>query len=88
MSPRLMTILGDITQTCNLRFTRNYLCVQSELVLTCKCFPDEPERPKTHCEHQREKAQTTSPEGYPILGAYVPQCDASGQYIPQQVSLA
>ncbi|XP_032362000.1 nidogen-2 isoform X26 [Etheostoma spectabile] len=46
--------------------------------------PDEPERPKTHCEHHRERAQTTSPEGYPIVGAYVPQCDAEGQYLPRQ----
>ncbi|XP_036947109.1 nidogen-2 isoform X15 [Acanthopagrus latus] len=46
--------------------------------------PDEPERPKTHCEHYRDSVQTTSPEGYPITGAYVPQCDANGQYIPLQ----
>ncbi|XP_032361991.1 nidogen-2 isoform X17 [Etheostoma spectabile] len=46
--------------------------------------PDEPERPKTHCEHHRERAQTTSPEGYPIVGAYVPQCDADGQYTSLQ----
>ncbi|XP_028427411.1 nidogen-2 isoform X6 [Perca flavescens] len=46
--------------------------------------PDEPERPKTHCEHHRDKVQTTSPEGHPIVGAYVPQCDAEGQYLPQQ----
>lgn len=47
--------------------------------------PGEPERPKTHCEHYRDSVQTTSPEGYPITGAYVPQCDANGQYIPLQV---
>nr|XP_043905348.1 nidogen-2 isoform X2 [Solea senegalensis] len=46
--------------------------------------PDEPARPKTHCEHHRERVQTTSPEGYPVIGAYVPQCDANGQYIPLQ----
>ncbi|XP_049425856.1 nidogen-2 isoform X9 [Epinephelus fuscoguttatus] len=46
--------------------------------------PDEPERPKTHCEHHRDSVQTTSPEGYPLLGAYVPQCDSNGQYIPLQ----
>ncbi|XP_056882960.1 nidogen-2 isoform X20 [Takifugu flavidus] len=46
--------------------------------------PDEPERPKTHCQHHRDSVQTTSPEGYPILGAYRPQCDDNGQYIPQQ----
>ncbi|XP_030013493.1 nidogen-2 [Sphaeramia orbicularis] len=45
---------------------------------------DEPERPKTHCEHHRDSVQTTSPEGYPIPGAFVPQCDANGQYSPQQ----
>ncbi|XP_074482615.1 nidogen-2 isoform X2 [Sebastes fasciatus] len=46
--------------------------------------PDEPERPKTHCEHHRDGVQTTSPEGYPIVGAYVPQCDTNGQYTPLQ----
>ncbi len=46
---------------------------------------DEPERPKTQCEHHRDSVQTTSPEGYPIVGGYVPQCDANGQYIPLQV---
>ncbi|XP_028277848.1 nidogen-2 isoform X2 [Parambassis ranga] len=46
--------------------------------------PDEPQRPKTHCEHHRDSVQTTSPEGYPIVGAYVPQCDAEGQYSSQQ----
>ena len=49
--------------------------------------PVEPERPKTHCEHHRDSVQTTSPEGYPILGAYVPQCDAQGQFVSQQVTL-
>ncbi|XP_069376787.1 nidogen-2 isoform X2 [Paralichthys olivaceus] len=46
--------------------------------------PDEPERPKTHCEHHRERSQTPSPEGYPVVGAFVPQCDANGQYTPLQ----
>ncbi|XP_032361994.1 nidogen-2 isoform X20 [Etheostoma spectabile] len=46
--------------------------------------PDEPERPKTHCEHHRDRVQTTSPEGYPIVGAHLPQCDAEGQYLPRQ----
>ncbi|KAM7375351.1 hypothetical protein PAMA_014447 [Pampus argenteus] len=46
--------------------------------------PDEPQRPKTHCEHHRDSVQTTSPEGYPLFGAYAPQCDSDGQYTPQQ----
>uniref|UniRef100_A0AAQ4Q9E9 Nidogen 2 n=1 Tax=Gasterosteus aculeatus aculeatus TaxID=481459 RepID=A0AAQ4Q9E9_GASAC len=45
---------------------------------------NEPERPKTHCEHHRDRVQTSSPEGYPVVGAYVPQCDAGGQYTPLQ----
>uniref|UniRef100_A0A8C7RYN4 Nidogen 2 n=1 Tax=Oncorhynchus mykiss TaxID=8022 RepID=A0A8C7RYN4_ONCMY len=40
---------------------------------------DHPERPKTHCEHQRDSLQTTSPEGN-VDGAFVPQCDEQGQY--------
>ena len=57
------------------------------LLLSIFISPDEPERPKTHCEHHRERAQITSPEGYPIVGAYVPQCDADGQYTSLQVSI-
>nr|XP_049609385.1 nidogen-2 isoform X34 [Syngnathus scovelli] len=45
---------------------------------------DNQERPKSHCEHHRDRVQTTSPEGYPILGAFVPQCDTNGRYTPQQ----
>uniref|UniRef100_A0A8C4HXW9 Nidogen 2a (osteonidogen) n=1 Tax=Dicentrarchus labrax TaxID=13489 RepID=A0A8C4HXW9_DICLA len=37
-----------------------------------------------YCSQQQGHVQTTSPEGYPIVGAYVPQCDANGQYIPLQ----
>uniref|UniRef100_A0A7N8WXI5 Thyroglobulin type-1 domain-containing protein n=1 Tax=Mastacembelus armatus TaxID=205130 RepID=A0A7N8WXI5_9TELE len=44
----------------------------------------EPTRPKTHCELHRDSVQTTSPEGYPIPGAFVPQCDDNGQYTAQQ----
>lgn len=47
--------------------------------------PVEPERPKSQCEHHRDSVQTTSPEGLPILGAYVPQCHTDGQYKSQQV---
>uniref|UniRef100_A0A3P8W1T8 Thyroglobulin type-1 domain-containing protein n=1 Tax=Cynoglossus semilaevis TaxID=244447 RepID=A0A3P8W1T8_CYNSE len=54
--------------------------------LTCilLCLTQDPVRPKTHCEHHRDSVQTTSPEGYPLLGAYVPQCDDQGLYIPLQ----
>lgn len=48
---------------------------------------DQPQRPKTYCEHHRDSVQTTSPDGYPLAGAYVPQCDANGHYIPLQVRL-
>ncbi|XP_039870873.1 nidogen-2 isoform X4 [Simochromis diagramma] len=46
--------------------------------------PDQPEHVKTHCEHHRDRVKTTSADGYPIVGAYVPQCDAEGQYLSQQ----
>uniref|UniRef100_H3BX85 Nidogen 2 n=1 Tax=Tetraodon nigroviridis TaxID=99883 RepID=H3BX85_TETNG len=42
------------------------------------------ELPKTLCEHHRDSVQTTSPEGFPITGLYVPQCDHEGQYSPLQ----
>uniref|UniRef100_A0A3P8RG51 Nidogen 2a (osteonidogen) n=1 Tax=Astatotilapia calliptera TaxID=8154 RepID=A0A3P8RG51_ASTCA len=45
---------------------------------------DRPEHVKTHCEHHRDSVKTTSADGYPIVGAYVPQCDAEGQYLSQQ----
>ncbi|XP_030609940.1 nidogen-2 isoform X1 [Archocentrus centrarchus] len=69
-------------------------CINEEGSFQCQCQPgfygngfycsQQEERPKTHCEHHRDRVTTTSPDGYPIVGAYVPQCDAEGQYIPQQ----
>uniref|UniRef100_A0A3B3XBY3 Thyroglobulin type-1 domain-containing protein n=1 Tax=Poecilia mexicana TaxID=48701 RepID=A0A3B3XBY3_9TELE len=47
-------------------------------------FADQSERPKTPCEHHKEKVQASSSREYPVAGAYVPQCDADGQYIPLQ----
>nr|XP_061802822.1 saxiphilin-like [Nerophis lumbriciformis] len=40
--------------------------------------------PKSHCERHRDGVQTTSPDGLPILGVFVPQCDDNGHYIPKQ----
>lgn len=62
--------------------------VGTKNVLICHApfsYPEQPERPKTHCEQHRDSVQTTIPERRHILGAYVPQCDANGEYIPQQV---
>ncbi|XP_023185226.1 nidogen-2 isoform X2 [Xiphophorus maculatus] len=48
------------------------------------CRTDQPERPKTPCEHHKERVQASGSREYPVAGAYVPQCDADGQYIPLQ----
>uniref|UniRef100_A0A3Q2TCT3 Thyroglobulin type-1 domain-containing protein n=1 Tax=Fundulus heteroclitus TaxID=8078 RepID=A0A3Q2TCT3_FUNHE len=53
----------------------------SVLLTTSTCFHT---RPKTPCEHHKERAQATGSQGYPVAGAYVPQCDADGLYIPLQ----
>ncbi|XP_041942969.1 nidogen-2 isoform X5 [Alosa sapidissima] len=44
---------------------------------------NEPERPKTQCERHRDSVQG-SQDGFPIVGAFVPQCDEAGQYRPLQ----
>uniref|UniRef100_A0A8C6KI34 Thyroglobulin type-1 domain-containing protein n=1 Tax=Nothobranchius furzeri TaxID=105023 RepID=A0A8C6KI34_NOTFU len=41
-------------------------------------------RPKTHCELHRDRVQHTGPDGHPIVGAHIPQCDEHGHYQPQQ----
>lgn len=46
---------------------------------------EEPEAPKTECELLRERAMASSPEAVPAAGRFVPQCDAEGRYLPQQV---
>uniref|UniRef100_A0A8C6KHZ8 Nidogen 2 n=1 Tax=Nothobranchius furzeri TaxID=105023 RepID=A0A8C6KHZ8_NOTFU len=43
-----------------------------------------PEGPKTHCELHRDRVQHTGPDGHPIVGAHIPQCDEHGHYQPQQ----
>ncbi|KAL0985520.1 hypothetical protein UPYG_G00157950 [Umbra pygmaea] len=44
---------------------------------------DIPERPKT-CKQHKESITTTSQDGAPIVGAFVPDCDFHGQYKPLQ----
>ncbi|XP_076151725.1 nidogen-2 [Alosa pseudoharengus] len=44
---------------------------------------NEPERPKTQCEHHRDNVQT-SQDGFPIVGVFIPECDEAGQYRPLQ----
>uniref|UniRef100_A0A3B5Q4M3 Thyroglobulin type-1 domain-containing protein n=1 Tax=Xiphophorus maculatus TaxID=8083 RepID=A0A3B5Q4M3_XIPMA len=36
---------------------------------------------KTQCERHRDRIQTN---GLPLVGAYVPQCDENGLYVPEQ----
>ncbi|XP_014909287.1 nidogen-2 isoform X8 [Poecilia latipinna] len=45
---------------------------------------DHIQTPKTHCQRHRDSVQTTGPDGLPVVGAYVPQCDEIGSYLPQQ----
>jgi len=51
---------------------------------TCKSisysYPD-----GRYCHHQRESLKTTGVGGSPLIGAYIPQCDEDGQYVPRQV---
>ncbi|XP_077095209.1 nidogen-2 isoform X6 [Siphateles boraxobius] len=44
---------------------------------------DEPGRPKTHCEQNRDSLQSGN-SGVPLVGGFIPQCDEEGQYRSQQ----
>ncbi|XP_051723944.1 nidogen-2 isoform X9 [Ctenopharyngodon idella] len=44
---------------------------------------DEPGRPRTQCEQHRDSLQSGN-DGFPRVGAFIPQCDEEGQYRPQQ----
>lgn len=61
---------------------RSSVCVCQWLMQICSFSPDEQQGAKTQCEHHRDSVQAS-----PLLGAHVPQCDADGQYKPQQVLL-
>uniref|UniRef100_A0A3P9AWS6 Nidogen 2 n=1 Tax=Maylandia zebra TaxID=106582 RepID=A0A3P9AWS6_9CICH len=76
INARCINGLGSFQCQCQLGFFGNgFYCSQQE---------DRPERLKTRCEHHRDSVKTTSADGYPITGVYKPQCDAEGQYLPQQ----
>lgn len=49
-------------------------------------FSDEPPPFTTRCQLHREHVLSSEREGRPSVGAYVPQCDENGEYVPQQVS--
>uniref|UniRef100_A0A3B3BBI9 Thyroglobulin type-1 domain-containing protein n=1 Tax=Oryzias melastigma TaxID=30732 RepID=A0A3B3BBI9_ORYME len=42
------------------------------------------EQPKTECEYNRDRAQSSGSDGLPDPGLYVPQCNTEGQYVPLQ----
>ncbi|XP_060736413.1 nidogen-2 isoform X1 [Tachysurus vachellii] len=44
---------------------------------------DAPARPKTLCEQHRDRAQSRA-HGSPGVGAFIPQCDQEGHYMPLQ----
>lgn len=48
---------------------------------------DEALQPKTPCERLRESVLASSAGGRPLAGAYAPQCDEDGHYVPRQVSI-
>ncbi|XP_011482732.1 nidogen-2 [Oryzias latipes] len=76
INARCINELGSFQCLCQPGFTGDgFFCSQQE---------DLPARPKTRCEHHRESVQRTTEEGAPLLGVYVPQCDESGKYLPQQ----
>ncbi|KAM6945358.1 LOW QUALITY PROTEIN: nidogen-2 [Aplochiton taeniatus] len=42
--------------------------------------PERPERPQTQCQQDASRAQQSGSDGFPVVGAFVPQCDEQGQY--------
>lgn len=73
-----------VMQTGSERQTEILLLTESHS-LPCSLFP---ERQKSQCERHRESAQAAAPTSgllaflrpRPVLGQYVPQCDAHGAY--------
>ncbi|KAJ8246133.1 hypothetical protein GJAV_G00263980 [Gymnothorax javanicus] len=87
----------DIDECQPGRCHRDAVCYNTQGSFTCQCRPGfhgdgfqcSSEREKTPCERQRDSAQASS-TGFghrpsrPALGAYVPSCDAHGNYHPTQ----
>ncbi|XP_030628549.1 nidogen-1 [Chanos chanos] len=90
-------ICQDIDECQQGRCHQNAICYNTQGSFTCQCRPGfygdgfycSSEREKTRCEIHRETALGSSPDAYPrgprpIPGAYVPTCDAQGNYEPTQ----
>uniref|UniRef100_A0A3B3ZZ90 Thyroglobulin type-1 domain-containing protein n=1 Tax=Periophthalmus magnuspinnatus TaxID=409849 RepID=A0A3B3ZZ90_9GOBI len=60
---------------------QSHIILFSDLCYNVCLSTDATARPKSHCEHHRDKIQT---QGRPLIGAYVPQCDADGEYSAEQ----
>uniref|UniRef100_A0A087XDF4 Nidogen 2 n=1 Tax=Poecilia formosa TaxID=48698 RepID=A0A087XDF4_POEFO len=96
----LSVIFSDIDECSSSPCHISARCVNAQGSFQCQCLPgfhgdgflcspqadplDQSERLKTPCEHHKERVQASSSREYPVAGAYVPQCDADGQYIPLQ----
>uniref|UniRef100_A0AAX7UEU9 Nidogen 2a (osteonidogen) n=1 Tax=Astatotilapia calliptera TaxID=8154 RepID=A0AAX7UEU9_ASTCA len=91
-SPSVFFFFSDIDECSSSPCHINARCINGLGSFQCQCqlgffgngFYYRPERLKTRCEHHRDSVKTTSADGYPITGVYKPQCDAEGQYLPQQ----
>uniref|UniRef100_A0A3B4GHJ5 Nidogen 2 n=1 Tax=Pundamilia nyererei TaxID=303518 RepID=A0A3B4GHJ5_9CICH len=82
-SPSVFFFFSDIDECSSSPCHINARCINGLGSFQCQCqlgfFGN-----GFYCSQQEGHVKATSPDGNPITGVYVPQCDAEGQYLPQQ----